>query len=127
MKHCHSHLKLSDEVRAALEAGQPVIALESTIISHGMPYPQNVETARNCERIARENGAVPATCAIIGGTLCAGLTPEEIDYLGRSGRSSWPLCCCCQWPLQRLLAHKGLSHPGNEQILVGFIKPLLLA
>ena len=50
-----------------------------------MPYPQNVETAYACERVCRENGAVPATCAIIGGKLCAGLTPEEIDYLGREG------------------------------------------
>ena len=62
-----------------------MVALESTIISHGMPYPQNVETAYACERVCRENGAVPATCAIIGGKLCAGLTPEEIDYLGREG------------------------------------------
>lgn len=78
-------LKISEPVKAALEQGKPVIALESTIISHGMPYPQNVETALACERIARENGAEPATIAIIGGKLCAGLTEEEIDYLGRMG------------------------------------------
>ena len=79
------NLKISDEVREALDQKKPVIALESTIISHGMPYPQNVETALACERIARENGAVPATIAIIGGKLCAGLTKNEIDYLGRTG------------------------------------------
>lgn len=76
----------SPEVTKALAEGKPIVALESTIISHGMPYPQNVETALECERIMRENGAVPATCAIIGGKLCAGLTPEQIDYLGREGR-----------------------------------------
>ena len=81
----NKYLKLSPEVEEALRTGKPVVALESTIISHGMPYPQNVETAYACERVCRENGAVPATCAIIGGKLCAGLTPKEIDYLGREG------------------------------------------
>lgn len=81
----NKYLKLSPEVAEALASGKPVVALESTIISHGMPYPQNVETAYACERVCRENGAVPATCAIIGGKLCAGLTAEEIDYLGREG------------------------------------------
>ena len=73
------------EVAEALAAGKPVVALESTIISHGMPYPQNVETALEVERIIRENGAVPATIAIIGGRLKAGLTPEEIEYFGKKG------------------------------------------
>ena len=75
-------LDVLPEVAEALRAGRPVVALESTIISHGMPYPQNVETAKNVERIVRENGAVPATVAIIGGRLKAGLSPEEIEYLG---------------------------------------------
>ena len=79
------HVKLSPKVEAALKEGRPVIALESTIISHGMPYPQNVETALKCEAAAREMGAEPATIAVIGGKLCAGLTEEEIDYLGREG------------------------------------------
>ena len=76
---------LSPEVAEALRNGRPIVAMESTIISHGMPYPQNVGTALNCQRICRENGAVPATCAVIGGKLCAGLTDEQIDYLGREG------------------------------------------
>lgn len=80
-----TNITYSPEVAEALKNGRPVIALESTIISHGMPYPQNVETAKNCERIARENGAVPATCAILGGKLCVGLTDEQLEYLGRSG------------------------------------------
>ena len=81
----NNYLEISPEVRAALAEGKPVVALESTIISHGMPYPQNVETAMNVERIVRENGAVPATIAIIGGKLKAGLSAEEIEYLGRKG------------------------------------------
>ncbi len=81
----NQYLDVSEEVAAALAAGKPVVALESTIISHGMPYPQNVETALNVERIVRENGAVPATIAIIGGRLKAGLTPEEIEYFGKKG------------------------------------------
>ena len=63
----NKYLDISKEVREALNAGKPVVALESTIISHGMPYPQNVETALVVEKIVRENGAVPATIAIIGG------------------------------------------------------------
>ena len=79
------YLDVKPEVAEAIAAGKPVVALESTIISHGMPYPQNVETALNVERIIRENGAVPATIAIIGGRLKAGLTPEEIEYFGKKG------------------------------------------
>jgi len=74
----------SQEVKEALETGKPVVALESTIISHGMPYPKNVETALEVERIIRENGAVPATIGIIGGVLKAGLTEDEIDYMGKT-------------------------------------------
>ena len=79
------YLDIAPEVKEALDAGKPVVALESTIISHGMPYPQNVETALKVESIIREAGAVPATIAIIGGRLKAGLTREEIDYLGKTG------------------------------------------
>lgn len=79
------YLDVAPEVSQALAEGRPVVALESTIISHGMPYPQNVETALHVEQIIREGGAVPATIAIIGGRLKAGLTKEEIDYLGRTG------------------------------------------
>jgi pseudouridine-5'-phosphate glycosidase len=77
-------VKLSKEVKEALRENKPVVALESTIISHGMPYPQNVETALNVERIIRENGAIPATIGIINGQLIAGLTEEEIDYMGKT-------------------------------------------
>lgn len=80
-------LQISDEVRKALDEGKPVVALESTIISHGMPYPQNVETAMAVEQTIRDNGAVPATIAIIGGRLKAGCTREEIEYLGKKGQA----------------------------------------
>ncbi len=80
-------LDVNPEVAQAIAEGKPVVALESTIISHGMPYPQNVETALNVERIIRENGAVPATIAIIGGRLKAGLTAEEIEYFGKKGQA----------------------------------------
>ena len=79
------YLEIAPEVRKALADGDPVVALESTIISHGMPYPQNVETALRVEEIVRENGAVPATTAIIGGKLKCGLKKEEIEYLGKKG------------------------------------------
>ena len=79
------YLDIAPEVKKALDEGRPVVALESTIISHGMPYPQNVETALKVEEIIRECGAVPATIAIIGGRLKAGLSREEIDYLGKEG------------------------------------------
>lgn len=79
------YLNISDEVRNALENNLPVVALESTIISHGMPYPKNVETALNVEKIIRENGAIPATIAIINGKLTVGCSRDEIDRLGRGG------------------------------------------
>ena len=81
------YLELSPAVKAALMAGEPVVALESTIISHGMPYPQNVETALRVEAAVREAGATPATVAVIGGKLKAGLSAAEIEYLGKKGRA----------------------------------------
>ena len=81
----NKYLDLSPEVAEALQNGKPVVALESTIISHGMPYPQNVETALRVEQTIRNEGAVPATIAVIGGRLKAGLTPLEIEYLGKKG------------------------------------------
>ena len=82
----NKYLDLSQEVAEALAVGKPVVALESTIISHGMPYPQNVETALRVEQTIRDGGAVPATIAVIGGRLKAGLTKDQIEYLGRKGR-----------------------------------------
>lgn len=78
------YLDINPEVKKAFDEGRPVVALESTIISHGMPYPRNVETALNVEKIIRENGAIPATIAILGGKLKVGLTEDEIEYLGKA-------------------------------------------
>ena len=83
----NQYLDVAPEVAEALAAGKPVVALESTIISHGMPYPKNVETALLVEQTIRENGAVPATIAVIGGRLKAGLSKDEIEHLGKSGRA----------------------------------------
>ena len=77
----HALLDLHPEVLDALNAGRPVVALESTIISHGMPFPQNVEMARGVEQVVREHGAVPATIAVLGGRLKVGLTPDELHLL----------------------------------------------
>lgn len=79
-----NYLDIHPEVKMALEEGKPVVALESTIISHGMPYPQNVETARETERIIREYGAVPATIAIIKGRIKIGLDDEQLEYFGKA-------------------------------------------
>lgn len=78
------YLNVHPEVKKALAEGLPVVALESTIISHGMPYPKNIEMAKTVSKIIRENGAIPATIAIIDGVLKVGLTTEEIEFLGTS-------------------------------------------
>lgn len=78
------YLDIKEEVKHALEQNLPVVALESTIISHGMPYPQNVEMAKKCEEIIRENGAIPATIAIINGRIKVGLTEEDLNLLATS-------------------------------------------
>lgn len=79
----NSFLKVSNEVKQALQQNKPVVALESTIISHGMPYPKNVETALTVEAIVKQNGAVPATIAIINGKCCVGLSADEIETFGK--------------------------------------------
>ena len=79
-----NYIDYSDEVKRAIQNNQPIVALESTIISHGMPYPKNIETALMCEEIIRKNNAVPATIAVIKGRLKAGLSHEEIEYLAKT-------------------------------------------
>ena len=78
------YIVLSEEVKSAIENNEPVVALESTIISHGMPYPQNVQTAKEVEQIIRENGATPATIAIMDGKIKVGLSEEELELFGSS-------------------------------------------
>jgi len=84
MKNLEKYLEIKDEVKEAIEAGKAVVALESTIIAHGMPYPKNIETDLEIEDIIRDNGAVPATVGIIDGKIKVGLTKEEIEFLGKS-------------------------------------------
>jgi pseudouridine-5'-phosphate glycosidase len=80
-----SYLSISPEVKQALAAGKPVVALESTIITHGMPYPQNLEMAQNVEAVIRANGAVPATIAIMDGRFCVGVSGEDLERLALEG------------------------------------------
>src|SRR5579862_4330614 len=80
----HSWLTFSAPVAAAQAAGRPIVALESTIIAHGMPYPENVRTAREVEALIRALGAEPATIAVIGGRIRIGLSDDELELLGRS-------------------------------------------
>jgi len=79
------YLDILPEIKTAIDQGRPIVALESTIISHGMPYPKNVETAKEVEQMVRDNGAIPATIAILGGRLKVGLNDQELEYLGKSG------------------------------------------
>jgi pseudouridine-5'-phosphate glycosidase len=80
----NNFIDMSKEVKEAMEEGKPVVALESTIISHGMPYPENIETAKTLENIVREHGAIPATIAIINGRIKIGLSEEELEFMGTS-------------------------------------------
>ena len=79
------YLDIKPEIKDAITNNLPLVALESTIISHGMPYPQNKETALQVEHIVRDNGAIPATIALLNGKMKVGLTVEDIDYLAKSG------------------------------------------
>lgn len=77
----NKYLSIAPEIQEALAAGKPVVALESTILSHGMPYPENLEFSHKVEEIVREEGAIPATTAIIGGKLCVGLTSDQLEIM----------------------------------------------
>ncbi len=79
------YLKINPRIKEALKNNEPIVALESTIISHGMPYPKNLETALHCEEIIRNAGAVPATVAVIDGKMVVGLTKEEIERIAKEG------------------------------------------
>ena len=78
------NLKVAPEIRRALQGGRPVVALESTIITHGMPFPENLETAHSLESQVRAGGAVPATIAVMGGVVCAGLNDTELEWLAKA-------------------------------------------
>ena len=99
----NGYLDIAPEVAEALATGHPVVALESTIISHGMPYPRNVETALDVENAVRKEGAVPATIAILGGQLRVGLDHEEIQRLGKAGTD---VVKCSRRDLPFVVAHR---------------------
>lgn len=80
-------IKLTDEIKSALANNKPVVALESTIIAHGMPFPQNLEMAREVEQVVRKHGAIPATIAVIDGELCAGLSDAQLEHFAKTGPS----------------------------------------
>lgn len=80
----NQYLNLHPEIQDALRDGSPIVALESTIIAHGMPYPKNVETALEVEQVVRDNGAIPATIALLDGKMCVGLQAEQLEILGNS-------------------------------------------
>ena len=80
-----AYLSISPEVKKALAEGKPVVALESTIITHGMPYPQNLSMAQNVEAVIRQHGAVPATIAIMDGRFCVGVSGEDLERLALEG------------------------------------------
>ena len=119
------YLDVSDEVRKALDEGKPVVALESTIISHGMPYPKNVETALRVEEEVRKSGAVPATIAIIGGRLKAGLTKDEIEYFGKKGTA---ITKASRRDIPALVAKKedGATTVAATSIIVGLAESMYL-
>ncbi|MFZ3109757.1 MAG: pseudouridine-5'-phosphate glycosidase [Rectinemataceae bacterium] len=102
----NKYLDLSEEIGAAIAAGKPVVALESTIISHGMPWPKNLDTALEVEEVVRKAGAVPATVAIIGGRLKAGLSPADLERLAKAGSS---VTKASRRDFPRLLAQGGMG------------------
>ena len=106
MNDLNKFLDIAPEVARSLNTGKPVVALESTIISHGMPWPQNAETALAVEQLIRDEGATPATIAVIGGRLKAGCTKAEIEYLGRQGHA---VAKASRRDLPVLAAQSGLS------------------
>lgn len=111
----HPLLSISSEVKNALEKQKPVVALESTIISHGMPYPQNVETAQKVEQIVREHGATPATIAIMDGKFKIGLEPEDLERLGKEK----PVAKVSRRDLPIILANKQLGATTVATTMIG--------
>ncbi len=110
-------LKLGDDVARALETGGPVVALESTLITHGLPYPVNVETALNMENAVREGGATPATIAVLNGQITVGLTPNDIERLGQAPPGSVRKCSRRDLPIAVGLAQDGATTVAGTMIV----------
>lgn len=114
----NGHFEVSEEVQAALAEGKPVVALESTIISHGMPFPENVETALRVEDQVRSNGAVPATVFIADHKLCVGATHAQIERLARGGHDG-NVAKCSRRDLALQLARGGLGATTVATTMMG--------
>ena len=113
-----AHFSYRSDVEAALEAGKPLVALESTVITHGLPYPQNVETALMMETAVREGGAIPATMGIIGGKIIVGLTAEQMEYLGlQAGKDTVRKCSRRDLPLVLAQGGDGSTTVAGTMIL----------
>ncbi|MCP4424751.1 MAG: pseudouridine-5'-phosphate glycosidase [Chloroflexi bacterium] len=110
-------LSFHPEVEAALAAGQPVVALESTVITHGLPYPDNVETAVSMETAVREGGAIPATIAIIKGQIYIGLTGDQLAYLGQQSGGAVRKCSRRDIPLAVAGQENGATTVAGTMIL----------
>ena len=118
-------MKISNEVLEALKNNKPVVALESTIISHGMPYPRNVECALAVEKVIRDNGAIPATIGIIEGEPIVGMSPEEIELFGKTkgiskvSRRDLPLVIASKkWGATTVSATMILAQKANIEFFV---------
>jgi pseudouridylate synthase len=112
----NDYLLVSPEVKEALAAGRPVVALESTIISHGMPYPENLRTALEVEAVVRARGAVPATVAVMGGRIVAGLDRAQIEELGKAGQAAAKVS---RRDLPEILAQKKLGATTVSATMIG--------
>ena len=113
----HPELHISSEVTQALAAGQPVVALESTLITHGLPYPGNVETALSMEKAIRDGGAIPATIAVLKGRITAGLSTSEIEYLGKQPAGSVRKCSRRDLPIAVGLAEDAATTVAGTMIV----------
>jgi pseudouridine-5'-phosphate glycosidase len=116
MKNMNDALVYTPEVREALRAGQPVVALESTLITHGFPYPANVETALALENAIRSEGAIPATIAILAGQIKIGLTADEVEWLGKTGEKSVRKCSRRDLPIVVGLKQHGATTVAGTMI-----------
>ena len=110
-------LIFSPEVKSALDSGQPVIALESTLITHGLPYPRNIETALAMEAAARESGAIPATIAILGGQITVGVSSSEIEALGRMPADAVRKCSRRDLAIATALGQYGATTVAGTMII----------
>lgn len=113
-------LHISETVATALQNGEPVVALESTLITHGLPYPANVETALSMEQAVRDAGATPATIAVLKGTITAGITPDDIERLGKAPAGSVRKCSRRDLPIAAGLSEDGATTVAGTMLVAHY-------